>query len=305
MGNTSSTGIPSSKALTTELRKTPPTSTSTIALLLSRGADPNAPGTPTPLIAAVTSGCMPTIQLLVDHGALTNRPGHGPSKYHGTPLMAAATEGNYEAATFLLTHGAGVNGPSMTIPPLVAAIHAKNLGMLEFLLSRGADPNKSTFGMRPARFVLGEATCWHDVRKPPRQSCKTCQERLLWLHMLAALRKHGGRPLVAGSGGGGGDALMDAYVDLIAHTEKWEERGERAAQFLVDATVNDPVVRMMLDMLVRAGLGAIGIPTPVTSLGGAFGAAADVPWPEYDPNPERLDVKTKKKKVPQWDPRTR
>lgn len=86
------------------------------------------------------------------------------SKYHGTPLMAAATEGSYEAAAFLLAHG--------------------------------ADPNKSTFGMRPARFVLGEATCWHDVRKPPRQSCKTCQERLLWLHMLAVLRKYGGRPLV-------------------------------------------------------------------------------------------------------------
>lgn len=283
MGNTSSTTTSSPKGLTSELQKTPPTSSSAIALLLSRGADPNAPGTPTPLIAAVTSGCMPTIQLLVAHGALTNRPGHGPSKYHGTPLMAAATGGSYEAAAFLLSHGADANGPSMTIPPLVAAIHAKNLGMVEFLLAHGADPNKSTFGMRPARFVLGEATCWHDVRKPPRQSCKTCQERLLWLHMLAVLRKYGGRPLVAGSVTSSGDALMDAYVDLIAHTEKWEERGERAAQFLVDVTVNDPVVRMMLDMLVGAGLGAIGIPTPVTSLGGAFGAAADVPWPEYDP----------------------
>jgi hypothetical protein len=114
------------------------------------------------------------------------------------------------------------------------------------------------------------------VRKSPRQSCKTCQERLLWLHLLAVLRRYGGRPLEAGSASGE-NALMDAYVDLIAYTEKWEERGERAAQFLVDATVNGPVVRTMLNMLVGAGRWAMGIPTPVTSLGGGFGAAADVP----------------------------
>ncbi|KAK0741400.1 hypothetical protein B0T18DRAFT_420095, partial [Schizothecium vesticola] len=83
-------------------------------------------------------------------------------------VMAAATEGNYEAAALLLSHGADVNGPSITISPLVAAIHAKSLSIVEFLFDRGADPNKSPIGMRPVRFVLGEMACWHDVRKPPR-----------------------------------------------------------------------------------------------------------------------------------------
>jgi len=283
MGNASSTAKDYDKDLTSQLQRASPSDTAAIELLLSRGANPNGSGSPTPLIAAVTEGCMPTVCVLVEHGAATNRPGHGKDKYHATPLMAAASEGNTAAATFLLAHGADVNGTTLAIPPLVAAIQTKNLGMVEFLLGRGADPNKSTWGMRPARFVLGEATCWHDVRKPPRQNCKTCQERLLWLRMLAALRRHGGRPILAGSTGfGSGDDLLDAYIDLVAHTEKWEERGHRAAQFLADATVNDPMIRTMLNMAIGAGLGAIGIPTPVTSLGGALAASCDAVWPEHE-----------------------
>jgi hypothetical protein len=206
---------------------------------------------------------MPTVRVLVEHGAAANRPGHGKEKYDGTPHMAAASEGNTAIVDFLLAHSADINGPQLSIPPLVAAIHAKNFFMVEDLLDCGADPNKSTFGMRPARFVFSETACWHEVRNPPRQDCKTCQERLLWLRMLAALRRRGGRPTVAGSTGiGSGDDLMDAYIDLIAHTEKWEDRGDRAAQFLADATINDPMVRTMFNMLIEAGLGAIGIPTP-------------------------------------------
>lgn len=171
MGNNSSTTTSSPKGLTSELHKTPPTSTSAIAPLLSRGVDPYAPYAPTPLIAAVTSGCMPTIQLLTAHGALTNCPGHGP--------------------------------PSTTAPPL---------------------------WLPP-----GKATTMRLPRKPPRQSCGICREQLLWLHILALLRRYRGRPIVAESVMSGGDALIDAYVDLISHTEEWEERGVMGAFGVVDA----------------------------------------------------------------------
>ena len=106
-----------------------------------------------------------------------------------------------------------------------------------------ADPNKKLLGLlTPARQAEAALSCMkHDIRKLPKEGCAKCADRLLLIRILSLLRQYGGRPIVAGSSKGTG--LLDAYVDLIAHVEKWEQRGEKWAEELGNMTYNDPLVR--------------------------------------------------------------
>jgi hypothetical protein len=144
----------------------------------------------------------------------------------------------------------------------------RNLEMLGYLLDRGADPNKRLLGTWCAAIAAeAEILCQrHDIRKWPKDGCPKCNDRLLLVQMLALLRQHGGRPIVAGNSEGTG--LISAYVDLIAYIEKWEERGRRASQALIDAMYNDPAIKGTLTALIRAGLGGIISQGPMTSLEG-------------------------------------
>lgn len=265
------------KHLTNQLRETDPSDTAVIQTLLAQGADPNASrdhDKSSPLIQAASCGCIPTMEVLLNAGADVNKvAGY---KWHFYPLMAAVYENQREAVEFLLNHGANPDGPKYGQSPLDAAIEIKNLDMMELLLSKEADPDKGVLGVRPT-FAISATVCHHDIRKPPRPKCKKCGERLFQIRALALLRQYGARPLVEGITQGTG--LVDAYIDLIAEREKWAERGERAGKWLAEQTMNDPMIQAMTKFMVGGALGAIGIPTPVTSLGDLF----ELPDFEVDP----------------------
>ena len=78
-----------------------------IALLIDLGADVNA-GDPTPLVAAVMRDHVPSIKVLLEHGADTEKPGQEGFR----PLPLAIAEDKYEAAKALMEAGADVNQPS-------------------------------------------------------------------------------------------------------------------------------------------------------------------------------------------------
>jgi ankyrin repeat protein len=132
--------------LTAQLREASPWDTEAIESLLAQGANPNAPkkgNKSAPLAAAATVGCIPTMDVLIRHGADPNL--FSGIKFHETPLLAAIYEGHIRAVEYLLDHGAKIDGTFRTGPPLEGAIYTENLEMLEFLLKHGADPNKKIF----------------------------------------------------------------------------------------------------------------------------------------------------------------
>jgi hypothetical protein len=109
----------------------------------------------------------------------------------------------------------------------------------------------------------------HDIRKRPKEGCAKCADRLLLIRILSLLRHYGGRPIVAGRSEGTG--LLAAYVDLIAHVERWEQRGEKWAEELGNMAYNDPLIRSMMGWMIGGWLGQIGIPMPPSSLENMFG----------------------------------
>ncbi len=89
-------------------------------ILLENGANPNlsSDGT-TPLIAAVMRDSVPTIDVLLKHGAKIEEP--GPEGYR--PLSMAIADSRYDAAKALIEHGADINAASGEdgLTPLIVA----------------------------------------------------------------------------------------------------------------------------------------------------------------------------------------
>jgi quinoprotein dehydrogenase-associated probable ABC transporter substrate-binding protein len=76
-------------------------------LLVSLGADVNK-GDPTPLVTAVMRDHVPTVKVLLGHGAEIEKPGQDGFR----PLPLAIAEDKYESAKALLEAGADVNTPT-------------------------------------------------------------------------------------------------------------------------------------------------------------------------------------------------
>ncbi len=123
-----------------------------IALLIELGADVNV-GDPTPLVAALMRDHVPSIKVLLEHGADTEKPGQEGFR----PLPLAIAEDKYEAAKALMEAGADVNQPSgdEALTPLMVAAgqtspaegamfvpgSARPTDIARGLLDRGADVN--------------------------------------------------------------------------------------------------------------------------------------------------------------------
>ena len=90
-----------------------------IKLLIDLGADVNL-GDPKPLVAAVMRDHVPSIKVLLEHGAEINKPGQEGFR----PMPLAIAESKYEAAKALMEAGADVNalsGADDLTPLMIAA----------------------------------------------------------------------------------------------------------------------------------------------------------------------------------------
>jgi ankyrin repeat protein len=115
------------------------TDSSTVRLLLNRGADPKLCGGKdgSGLLVACFNGDLPCVKLLLAHGADPNF-GRGPeSRYRQSCLAAACTSGDIRIIRLLLDHGAYSNSRAA----LSAATETSDLGILQILLDKGIDPN--------------------------------------------------------------------------------------------------------------------------------------------------------------------
>lgn len=115
--------------ITTAIRDNHP---ETLALLLSRGADPNLKGQEVPLAMAVRRPHI--LRQLVEGGAEI-------SKYKGL-VELAVYHNSVESVNFLLDAGVDPNEKHHdTYSPLTTAIRDNHSELVDLLLSRGADPN--------------------------------------------------------------------------------------------------------------------------------------------------------------------
>ena len=130
-----------------------------LSYLLDNGADMNAVSnteghTITPLIAAVQSGNLESVKVLLKYGAdiegrgdfkyvSKDHPFHSVSFEGCTPLFVAAVNGNVEILSCLLDSGADLNAVANTeghtITPLIFAVQNGDLDRVKLLLQYGAD----------------------------------------------------------------------------------------------------------------------------------------------------------------------
>ncbi len=110
---------------------------STMALLLDRGAKPNASvgNRQTPLLLAVSVTSVDGARVLLDHGAAVDL-----GDTYGTPLVHAAGRGDSAMVILLLERGADINsGSAASEQPIGSAAMEGRAGVVRLLLSRGAD----------------------------------------------------------------------------------------------------------------------------------------------------------------------
>ena len=130
-----------------------------LSYLLDNGADMNAVSnteghTITPLIAAVQSGNLESVKVLLKYGAdiegrgdfkyvSKDHPFHSVSFEGCTPLFVAAVNGNVEILSCLLDSGADLNAVANseghTITPLIVAVQSGDFDCVKLLLQYGAD----------------------------------------------------------------------------------------------------------------------------------------------------------------------
>ena len=130
-----------------------------LSCLLDNGADMNAVSnteghTITPLIAAVQSGNLESVKVLLKYGGdiegrgdfkyvSKDHPFHSVSFEGCTPLFVAAVNGNVEILSCLLDSGADLNAVANTeghtITPLIFAVQNGDLDRVKLLLQYGAD----------------------------------------------------------------------------------------------------------------------------------------------------------------------
>ncbi|KAF2000587.1 ankyrin [Amniculicola lignicola CBS 123094] len=268
-------GLFSERTLNVDLRNTDPSETQTIQSLLARGADPNTThkhGKPTPLVQAAAAGIIPTIKVLLDAGANINKVDGRPHRQ--TPLIAAVSTNQTDVVEYLLSRGAKINGV-MHIPPLWELLEAKSLTadtlrMLQFLLDKDADPDiHNIIYERPVKHLVRQFCGWHSMQKAPKSSCKDCQRRPNLLLAIVMLRHYGAKPIEKAYCGAG---LEEVYSDILAYFQKQEERGERAAKWLWDCTLGDPMIQTLVGWGLMGVVGSVtGLPGPATSLSGLMG----------------------------------
>ena len=135
--------------------------------LLARGANVNARAArgQTALMWAVSQKHPDVVKVLLSHRADVHERSeswrqmeavspHGAPEYNreipygnNTPLMFAARVGDLASAKLLVAAGANVNDQdAWGISVVTLAAHSGFLDLVEFLLDKGADPNKSTAG---------------------------------------------------------------------------------------------------------------------------------------------------------------
>jgi ankyrin repeat protein len=136
-------------------------------LLLTKGAQPGARGPrgQTALMWAAAQKHPEVVKVLLAHGAdiqarsevwknVEAVPPHGHPEYnklipHGgdTALLFAARVGDLESAKLLVAAGAGVNdADAWGVSALTLAAHSDYRDVAEFLLEKGADPNRAPAG---------------------------------------------------------------------------------------------------------------------------------------------------------------
>ncbi|KAF2240303.1 ankyrin [Trematosphaeria pertusa] len=258
-----------SSELNNQLLDIDPSDADAIRSLLVRGADRNTKrknGKSSPLVSAAAVGCIPSLKVLLDHGAKIDQVG-GPVN-HETALNAAVFTGSLDAADYLLDRGANIEGV-LHMRPIHSALKTKNIVMLHHLLERGANADgTNVLGVRPImQLVREEIGGCHSLRKPPKETCKTCRNRWETLACMVLLRKYGARAIVYDTG-----TTPDAvYADIIAYWDRWAERGRRAGEWLAENTLGDPTIQTLMAWGFFGVLGSVGIPTPAQSLMGLMG----------------------------------
>ncbi|MGH8456871.1 MAG: ankyrin repeat domain-containing protein [Stenotrophobium sp.] len=94
-----------------------------------------------PLVWAAVRGNIPAIEALLDHGAEIDQ--EGPAG--GNALAAAILNQQVDTVDLLIRHGANINmtysGSLKGLRPIVLAARAGNVGILNRLISRGAEVN--------------------------------------------------------------------------------------------------------------------------------------------------------------------
>jgi ankyrin repeat protein len=186
--------------------------------LLGKGAHVNGLSDlgETALTTASRAGCIPMMQLLVEHGARVDRPdGDGL-----TPLMGAVQRDQAAAVKFLLAHGAGIEkGAPRGFTPLSLAIEEQQFDAAYVLIEAGADVNTpaSTHRLTPLMVVASEL--------PPEPDS-----------MVRILQQHG---------------PMEVARALLAHKAKLNTVDADGVTALMIAAAHDN--SQMIALLVQAG----------------------------------------------------
>jgi len=186
--------------------------------LLGKGAHVNGLSDlgETALTTAARAGCIPMMQLLVEHGARIDRPdGDGL-----TPLMSAVQRDQAAAVKFLLAHGAGIEkGAPRGFTPLSLAIEEQHFDAAYALIEAGADVNApaSTHRLTPLMVVASEL--------PPEPDS-----------MVRILQQHG---------------PMEVARALLAHKAKLNTVDADGVTALMIAAAHDN--SQMIALLVQAG----------------------------------------------------